>query len=160
MGWIKGIHIAAFVVWIGSMTFFSFVVAPTVFKNFPRETAGDIVGHIFPKYYAVCLGAGAVALGTLLVLGVTDSRLGLVKTVIVVGMLATQGYTGFVMRPQVAEVKEQVRTLEAVEGTGTNDAELERVRAQFGRLHRNAMILESIVLLFGYVAIVMTGFRL
>jgi len=49
-------------VWLGSMTFFSFVAAPQVFETLERETAGRVVNAIFPRYYVVGVGLGVVAL--------------------------------------------------------------------------------------------------
>ena len=44
------IYLLSLVCWIGSIIFFSFFVAPVVFKNLEREIAGDLVGSIFPRY--------------------------------------------------------------------------------------------------------------
>lgn len=155
MGFVKGVHLAALAVWIGSMTFFSFVVAPVVFKNFPRETAGDFVGYIFPKYYPLCLGAGAVALATLLAVGLGGSRAAVAKAVLIALMLGLQGYDGYVIRPKAVAAKQEIRA-----AGEADDARLEPLRRRFGVLHRNAMILNSIVILLGYAAIVLTGYRL
>lgn len=49
----------------GSMTFFSFVMAPLVFMELGAETAGRLVRRVFPWYYllvAVGAGIGALAL--------------------------------------------------------------------------------------------------
>ncbi|WP_134672172.1 DUF4149 domain-containing protein [Halorussus marinus] len=70
---------AALGVWLGSMLFFSFVGAPTVFDVL-GDDAGRVVNAIFPKYYVfgVALGAiaglGAVAAG--LSAGFDSNRLG------------------------------------------------------------------------------------
>lgn len=37
--------------WLGTVSFFSFVVAPRVFGVLERERAGDVVNEIFPTYY-------------------------------------------------------------------------------------------------------------
>lgn len=38
-------------IWLGTVSFFSFVVAPRVFRVLERERAGDVVNEIFPTYY-------------------------------------------------------------------------------------------------------------
>jgi hypothetical protein len=37
--------------WLGTVSFFSFVVAPCVFGVLERERAGEVVNEIFPTYY-------------------------------------------------------------------------------------------------------------
>ena len=49
----KFIYILSVCFWIGSIFFFSFFAAPSIFKVLPRETAGNVVSDIFPKYYLV-----------------------------------------------------------------------------------------------------------
>jgi len=51
---------AALGVWLGSMLFFSFVGAPTVFDVL-GDDAGRVVNAIFPKYYVFGVALGGVA---------------------------------------------------------------------------------------------------
>ena len=48
-------------VWLGAMTFFSFVAAPRVFAVLD-EAAGTVVNDIFPRYYLTGVGLGLLAL--------------------------------------------------------------------------------------------------
>ena len=48
--------------WLGTIVFFSFVGAPTVFEVLPEEDAGAVVNAIFPKYYVLGVALGLVAL--------------------------------------------------------------------------------------------------
>jgi hypothetical protein len=48
--------------WLGTIVFFSFVGAPTVFDVLPEDDAGAVVNAIFPKYYVLGVALGAVAL--------------------------------------------------------------------------------------------------
>ena len=50
--------------WIGAIVFVSFVVAPTVFRVLPSETAGVVMGQIFPLYSELSMVVGIVALGS------------------------------------------------------------------------------------------------
>ena len=50
----------------GSMLFFAFVVAPTVFRALPGEHAGPLLRALFPRYYL--WGLVAALLTTLLAL--------------------------------------------------------------------------------------------
>src|SRR5262249_24031406 len=54
--------------WVGEVVCSSFVVAPAVFGVLGAARAGDVVGGIFPRYYALGTPAGAVALACALVL--------------------------------------------------------------------------------------------
>jgi uncharacterized membrane protein len=51
--------------WIGGATLFTFVLTPTIFKSFNRDTAGGIVGALFPGYFKWGLVCGVVALATI-----------------------------------------------------------------------------------------------
>ncbi len=51
--------VTAFV--FGGMAFFSFAMAPLVFRQLPKETAAEFMGAAFPLYYAVMAGASALA---------------------------------------------------------------------------------------------------
>lgn len=54
------LELAAVSVWLGSIVFFSFFVAPTLFRSLGKETAGIAVRAIFPKYYLLCIVCGMV----------------------------------------------------------------------------------------------------
>ena len=47
--------------WLGSMVFFSFVVAPTVFRTLGREAASPVIRALFPPYYLFAMIAGGTA---------------------------------------------------------------------------------------------------
>ena len=64
----------AWAVWLGSMVFFSFVVAPTVHGSLEREQAVTAIRALFPRYYMTGIVAGAVALTVCLTVG-ADLRL-------------------------------------------------------------------------------------
>ncbi len=48
--------------WLGIMTFFSFEVAPIVFKTIDRAIAGQAVTAVLPHYYQWGLALSAIAL--------------------------------------------------------------------------------------------------
>lgn len=49
--------------WLGSIIFFSFIIAPQIFKVLPRFEAAKLQNHLFPFYYSVGI---VCALGMLL----------------------------------------------------------------------------------------------
>lgn len=53
--------------WLGSMVFFSFVVAPTVFRTLGREGASPVMSALFPPYYLFGMITGGIAVAFCLV---------------------------------------------------------------------------------------------
>ena len=66
---VKWLYLVTLAVWIGSIVFFSFAVAPTVFKTLKPEDAAALIRRIFSKYYLIgiiCAAVSIVCLGLLL----------------------------------------------------------------------------------------------
>src|ERR1700693_5152655 len=66
---VKWFYLVTLAVWVGSIVFFSFVVAPTVFKTLKPEDAAALIRRIFSKYYLIgiiCAAASIVCLGLFL----------------------------------------------------------------------------------------------
>ncbi|HEB71511.1 MAG TPA: DUF4149 domain-containing protein, partial [Nitrospirae bacterium] len=140
----KYIHLLALVIWIGSVVFFSFIGAPSIFQTVDKKTAGDVVGAIFPKYYLLGYICSLVSLATLGYLGYKAGYAQPVKTGLAI--LAIMGgitfYSGLVIGPKVHSVKYQIRG-------ETDEAKLAPLRKQFGKLHGISMVLNLTVLLLG-----------
>ena len=60
------IAVACVGAWLGIVCFFSFAVAPTLFRMVERTTAGEAVAVVLPRYYTSGLVLSAVALVALL----------------------------------------------------------------------------------------------
>ena len=60
------VYFIALGVWLGSMAFLSFGVAPIIFKVLDPQAASKFVRTLFPRYYAWCASAGAIALPAVL----------------------------------------------------------------------------------------------
>ncbi len=60
---------------LGGMAFFSFVVAPLVFRVLDRETAAGFMRAAFPRYYDTMAGAAAVAAVTAALRGPADGAI-------------------------------------------------------------------------------------
>jgi len=134
----------ALAVWLGEIVFFSFVVAPSVFGVVP-EVAGQVVGAIFPRYYALGAGAGVIALVAAAALrgatSATRSWSAIVAMLVV--MLVATLYAGRVIEPRARALRPQLHT-EPVDVA---------VRAEFDRIHRRAVQLNGAVLLLGIVTL-------
>lgn len=136
----------ALAVWVGAVVFLSFVVAPTIFRTLPSATAGQVMGALFPSYYAVGAVAGVVALAATLVLW-RSGRAGAPLVVLVALMLGTTAYAGGVVQPRAAVLRPMLHTPDPAEG----------VREEFDRLHRLAVGLNAGVLLLGLASIVVAA---
>jgi hypothetical protein len=88
-------------VWLGSVVFFSFVVAPTAFGALGREGAAPLMRAIFPRYYLAGLLSGGAMLVAALGLG-ADLRI----TVPIVIGLALGGYARQVITPAVNRARD------------------------------------------------------
>ncbi len=145
------IHLLSVVVWIGSIIFFSFIAAPAIFKMLPRETAGDVVGKIFPQYYKIGSFCGVFAIASLLFLseGSPPDNWRLVALGL---MTLLTFFSAFRIGPKVRRLKADLRAAE--EGT-----DREEKQQQFSRLHGFSMILNMIVLLVGLIFLGLTSLK-
>lgn len=147
----KYFHLLSLAIWTGSMVFFSFIGAPAIFKALDRQTAGDVVGIIFPKYFLVGQVCSVIALATLAFIGLRvgfhhSVKVGLVMLLIMGGISA---YSGMVNGPQARVVKENIR----METDDTKKAELKKT---FGKLHGISMALNVLTLVLALVLLFFT----
>lgn len=153
---IKFLYVLVLAVWVGSIIFFSFVVAPTVFKVLQPEDAAKLQRAVFPKYYLVgilCAGIGILCVGWLLFERAFGKTPGLLSLL----LLALMGGTDFWLRqtivPHMAQLREQ-RAVAAAQGTATPDA-LER---EWKSLHHMSVFVNVAVLLGGFALIFLLVF--
>src|SRR4051812_26600656 len=50
-------------IWLGTIVFFSGVIAPQIFKNLPHEDAATLQNKLFPYYYVVGSLCGFILIG-------------------------------------------------------------------------------------------------
>ena len=153
MAIIRFIHLLSLVVWVGGMIFFSFIAAPSIFKVLPRETAGDVVGDIFPKYWAVGYVCSITALITVIALSVQGRAYPWARIILLFVMSGLTFYSGLVVGAKARDVKAQIRTIE-------DPAQKEALRLQFKAAHFRSTILNAIILLLGVVVIFLTAYQL
>lgn len=146
---VKWLYLAALIVWLGEIVFFSFVVAPAIFRTLPTADAGRAVGAVFPLYYRlgyVC--GGALLLTTLFLMGGAVSRTWWgVNAVLAALMLGATLYAGVVIQPRASELRPQIH-----DATAPPTA-----KEEFDRLHRLAVQLNGAVLLCGIVVSMITA---
>jgi len=140
----KYVHLFVLTFWLGGMMFFSYIAAPAAFKVLPRETAGDFVGAVFPKYFAIGIAASLILLFTLLYMG-RNNLAALRAPVIIMAVMAVLSiFHGTVIGPKARAIKMEMKAAEQ----GPKKAELSK---SFGRIHAVSAILNLVVVLLGLV---------
>jgi len=152
---LRFVYLLSLALWIGSIVFFSFLAAPSIFRVLPREEAGKVVTAIFPKYYWEGIICGGVCLATSLVLGVLNrwSVLLLVRVVLLGLMLVATLYAVVSLQPKIQTVKAHMASVEGLSPT-------DPLHVEFGRLHRRSVGINSAVLLLGIVVVFVTAFTM
>lgn len=142
-------YLMALIVWVGEVVFFSFVVAPSLFGVFSKVDAGRAVGAIFPTYYRLGYGCGAVLLvtGAILTATATARTWWSVNTGLAAAMLAATLYAGVVIQPRAAALRPQIHDPSAPAA----------VKEEFDRLHRVAVQLNGAVLFAGIAVSIITA---
>ncbi len=142
------IHLLSLVMWIGSIIFFSFFAAPAVFRVLDRQQAGEVVGAIFPKYYAVGYTCSVLAAGTLILSprGMEGPPL-----IFLTIMAACTFYAGMIINPQARALKLQMQE---------QPENREALELQFRSLHGWSVRLNATVLIFGLGLLWTTAMRL
>ena len=62
LGVFDSVYVVALTAWVGSILFFSFGVAPIIFRVLGEQAGGKFVRALFPRYYLWGAIAGAIAL--------------------------------------------------------------------------------------------------
>ena len=144
---VKWLYLVTLAVWVGSIVFFSFVVAPTVFKTLKPEDAAGLIRKIFSKYYLIgiiCAAVGIVCLGLLL----ADRAFSKWPAILSLLLVASMGATDFWLRQAVMPHMNELRDRRAMfESSGKPpDEALDR---EWKALHRLSVQMNGAVLLCG-----------
>ena len=131
------VYLLALTAWVGSILFFSFGIAPILFKVLGAEAGGRFARALFPRYYAWGAISGAIALPAMV--GVPLSfpeyrrpSVGVQALVILAGTLMML-YAGNSLVPAI----------NAARDAGPAG------QARFDRLHRRSVRLNALVLALG-----------
>ena len=144
---VKWFYLVTLAIWVGSIIFFSFVVAPTVFKTLKPEDAAALIRKIFSKYYLIgiiCAAVGIVCLGLLL----ADRAFSKWPAILSLLLVASMGATDFWLRQAVMPHMNELRDRRAMfESSGKPpDEALDR---EWKALHRLSVQMNGAVLLCG-----------
>jgi hypothetical protein len=131
--------------WVGGMAMFSFLVTPVIFTSFTRDTAGEIVGKLFPYYFPFTLVTALLALIVFLFfIGVRATVQHRITLALLLFALLVNVFVAFKLYPDITRVKQEIATF--AETSSSNPKRLE-----FKKLHRMSSILNILLLLDGTV---------
>jgi len=152
---LKFLYLIALIVWLGGIVFFSFIAAPAVFRTLPTQEAGRVVGAIFPLYYALGTGAGAIALLVSFFLRLQaqeEKGRWLLAMALLLIMLGANLYAWQLILPRTQVLRSEIHSTTADSPPA--------VVAEFRRLHARAMVLNLVVLIAGVGVVVIVAARL
>jgi hypothetical protein len=132
--------------WLGSDVFLSFVVAPEAFRILgSRDAAGALVGFALGRMHLLGVICGIVLLLARLIRTRTFASFVAPVALCVVLMIALTVASQIGVSPRMAMLRVQMGSIQAT-------AEDSPLLAEFARLHRISVLLESGVLLAGLAA--------
>jgi hypothetical protein len=130
-------YIVAMTAWVGSILFFSFGVAPIIFKVLGAEAGGKFVRALFPRYYLWGAISGAVALPSMVAVPLCypeyrGPMVG-VQALAIIGCTLIMLYAGNSLTPAINQARDA-----GPAGHG-----------RFQQLHRRSVRLNALVLVVG-----------
>ncbi len=134
-------------IWLGSVVYLSFVVAPGAFATLgSRDQAGAVVGMALGRLHVLGLIAGAIFLVSRVTLARAISAMVTPAALTVALMLVLTLISQYGVAPRMAHLRAEMGS---VDGTPQDFP----LRVQFNRLHRASVRLEVAVLLVGLAAL-------
>ena len=76
-------------IWVGSIIFFSAIIAPTVFKVLDEKSAGLFLRAFFPKYYIFGLIIGMLSLILIFLLNIPVNTMLLALLIVMIALTVT-----------------------------------------------------------------------
>jgi uncharacterized membrane protein len=136
--------------WLGSDVFLSFVVAPGAFRILAsRDQAGAMVGYGLWWMHMIGVVCGIAILVARLLRTRTFASLATPAALLVALMILLTVVSQHAVSPKMAALRVQMGSIQAFQARVTDSPLL----AEFGRLHRISVSLESGVLLAGLASL-------
>lgn len=99
--------------WVGGMAIFTFVVAPVIFKSYPRDTAGEIVGKLFPGYFMYNLVLAVLAMVLFfLVAGDREKTAYRFSRTLIAAAVIVNVFIVYKLYPEAVRVKQEAASFE------------------------------------------------
>ncbi len=147
------LHLFSLVVWQGSLIFFTFFAAPSIFKALSRENAGLVVGRIFPRYWAMGYLTSAVSLISLLYISYKVDSFPKERIILLVVMTIISFYSGLSVGKKARAIKAGMRSAEPGEGK-------KALEKRFKKIHALSAMLNIAVFVIGVFLIYYTSLDL
>lgn len=143
---LRFILLISMVVWIGMLIFFTFFVAPSIFKVLPRELASDLVGEIFPKYWMIGYAAGVLSLLSLIAISLIEKAFPAARISLVALMTAMTFYSGLIVGEKARMMSAEIRNIQ-------DPVKKEEMRARFKKIHAESAAINLAVMASGITVI-------
>ena len=147
---LRFLHLLSLAVWIGGMIFLVVIGAPSIFKVLPRESAGDVLGDIFPKYWIMGYICGGASLFTVILLSFKERLYPWGKIGLLVLMTALTLYLGLAVASKAREVRLEIRSAE-------DTTRKETLKKEFKYLHMKSVAINVVVLICGLIVLFLTA---
>ena len=136
--------------WLGSILFFSFVIAQGAFTVLPnKDLAGALVGYSLTRLHVLGIVAGSVYLIATAALDKSVAALARPAALLVFVMILCTMASQYGVIARMDTLRAQMGSVEATPAGSP-------LRAAFDRLHQYSVWLESVVLLSGLSALFLT----
>jgi uncharacterized membrane protein len=139
------IYLLSIVIWIGMIFFTTFFAAPSIFKVLPRESAGEVMGSIFPKYWIIGYVTSLTALGSTIAISKTLGIYPGTRLIILIIMTVLSFISGLVVGSRDRAIKVK---LKAADGEAKA-----KLRKSFGKIHGVSALINLTILGLGFVLI-------
>jgi hypothetical protein len=139
------IYRLAITFWVGGAAMFTFVLTPIIFKVNDRDTAGRIVGTLFPGYFKWGLACGAVALVSILLI---RGKNFVPILLILILMLTLTSFQAFSIEPRAAALKKEIPSF-------VTTPKEDPLRREFSRLHGISAVCNLSVIAGGIALVIL-----
>jgi uncharacterized membrane protein len=135
--------------WVGGMFIFTFLVTPIIFQSFGRDTAGEIVGKLFPYYFPYNFIISIIALASFfLFVGISGKLQSKITIVLLTAAVLMNLFITFKLYPDIKGVKQQITSFET-------ESDESPMRTKFKKLHGVSAILNILLLIDGTVLLIL-----
>lgn len=138
------------VVWMGMLIFFTFFVAPSIFKVLPRELTYDLVADLFPKFWMIGYVAGTLSLLSLIGMSIIEKTFPGLRIALLAAMTALTFYSGLVTGEKARRKMLEVRAMQ-------DPIRKEELRQDFKKIHFQAAAMNMAVMASGVAVIFLTS---
>lgn len=152
---LKFVHLLCTVIWLGMLIFFTFFVAPSIFKVLPKDVAGTLVAEIFPKYWVIGYISGVLSLFTLFLLSYIEKGFPAARFLVLLLMTLFTFYSGFGVSAKARVISSQISMTE-------DPAKKESLKEDFKKAHFWSATLNMVVIILGigYIYMVARNLRI